>query len=106
MLPPLGYGRSFGVTVPAVRDLNRRVRLHRPDPVTIETRFVGCDAWRSDDHIVEGVNGMGKGRKIVALALAIAALAVTLGAPAASAGPNCSPGQHGNPHPGFKPGSC
>ena len=49
---------------------------------------------------------MGKGRKIVALALAIAALAVTLGAPAATAAPNCSPGQHGNPHPGFKPGSC
>jgi len=57
-------------------------------------------------RIIEGVNGMGKGRKIVALVMAIAALVVTLGAPAAAAAPNCSPGQHGNPHPGFKPGSC
>jgi len=27
-------------------------------------------------------------------------------APASFAGGVCSPGQHGNPHPGFKPGSC
>jgi hypothetical protein len=44
-------------------------------------------------------------RKLFALLLSAAALAVTL-APAASADPNCSPGQHGNPQPGFKPGSC
>jgi hypothetical protein len=49
---------------------------------------------------------MGKGRRIVALALAIAALAVTLGAPAAAPAANYSPGHHGNPHSGFKPGSC
>ena len=31
---------------------------------------------------------------------------IGLFASAASAGPDCAPGQHGNPHPAFKPGSC
>jgi hypothetical protein len=37
--------------------------------------------------------------------LAVTAFAVSLPSPG-SADPNCSPGQHGNPQPGFKPGSC
>lgn len=42
---------------------------------------------------------------------ALAALTLSLvfvagAAPVAQAGGKCSPGQHGNPHPGFKPGSC
>jgi hypothetical protein len=36
--------------------------------------------------------------------LALAAVGVV--APASVAGGVCSPGQHGNKHPGFKPGSC
>ena len=43
-------------------------------------------------------------RVVAACILAIvAAMGVT---PTAFAGGKCSPGQHGNPHPGFKPGSC
>lgn len=34
------------------------------------------------------------------LILAVAGQTVTVSAE------SCSPGQHGNPHPGFKPGSC
>jgi hypothetical protein len=79
---------------PAIRAATNRSGSHRAASI------VRCEAASSRGE------GMGKGRKIVALAVAIAALAVTLGAPAASAAPNCSPGQHGNPHPEFKPGSC
>jgi hypothetical protein len=45
--------------------------------------------------------------KLLAL-FAAALLALSVAAPAlASQGPpDCSPGQHGNPSPGFKPGSC
>ena len=45
--------------------------------------------------------------RMVLLAL-LAAVAFTFSAaPLASADQNvCAPGQHGNPHPGFKPGSC
>ena len=44
-------------------------------------------------------------RRVVALLFVLTAFGVTL-APTAGAGPNCAPGQQGNPHPGFKPGSC
>ena len=41
-------------------------------------------------------------------AAAVAVMIVSLigCAGVASAGPSCAPGQHGNPHPAFKPGSC
>ncbi len=42
-------------------------------------------------------------RKLL-VAVAIAAMALAGGT--AFAGGKCSPGQHGNPHPGFKPGVC
>lgn len=50
-------------------------------------------------------------RRIAALVAAIALLAAmftpTVATTFADQGPpDCSPGQHGNPHPGFKPGSC
>lgn len=45
-------------------------------------------------------------RRIVAVALMVAALAVTLLMTPAAAGGKCSPGQHGNPKPAFKPGVC
>lgn len=40
------------------------------------------------------------------LAIMVALSALSIAAPIVSAAPECSPGQHGNPHPGFKPGSC
>jgi hypothetical protein len=43
-------------------------------------------------------------KRIVAATLLVFTLGV-IAAPAASAA-DCRPGQHGNPHPGFKPGSC
>jgi Spy/CpxP family protein refolding chaperone len=51
---------------------------------------------------------MTRTRKLAAL-LAASALAVAVtAAPAAQADSDhkCAPGQHGNKHPGFKPGSC
>jgi hypothetical protein len=44
--------------------------------------------------------------KIKRLAAALAVLAVVLAPGAVSADPECSPGQQGNQHPGFKPGVC
>ena len=44
--------------------------------------------------------------KRVTAALMLALTLSAFAAPAASAGDKCSPGQHGNPHPAFKPGSC
>lgn len=41
------------------------------------------------------------------LAIMVALSALTIAAPMVSADQNvCAPGQQGNPHPGFKPGSC
>ena len=53
---------------------------------------------------------IGRTRKVAAL-LSASALLATAAAPVAQAEPfqakhKCSPGQHGNPHPGFKPGVC
>jgi hypothetical protein len=51
---------------------------------------------------------MKKTKRLLASLLTVAALGLTF-APAALADPpkkNCSPGQHGNPQPGFKPGNC
>ena len=51
---------------------------------------------------------MNKARKAAAL-LCSSALLLALGAaPLAQADSDhkCAPGQHGNKHPGFKPGSC
>jgi hypothetical protein len=48
-------------------------------------------------------------RKVIAIGLAAAGLAVFTAGPAfgdSGGGKVCSPGQQGNPHPGFKPGSC
>lgn len=43
-------------------------------------------------------------------ALVLAGTTIVVGADLVSADPpgppECSPGQHGNPQPGFKPGSC
>ncbi len=39
-------------------------------------------------------------------ALTLAVVTTVMVAPAASAGPTCAPGQHGNKHPGYKPASC
>jgi hypothetical protein len=52
---------------------------------------------------------MTKSRRGAAAVLAVLSLAIS--APAALAGSftsdhKCAPGQQGNPHPGFKPGSC
>ena len=48
-----------------------------------------------------------RARKFVALVFASALLGAFFGAPLAQAADKkCSPGQHGNPHPGFKPGVC
>ena len=50
---------------------------------------------------------MSRSRRLGAATLAALVLCATaLTAPAALAGGKCSPGQHGNPQPGFKPGSC
>jgi hypothetical protein len=48
-------------------------------------------------------------RKVMAVGLVAAGLAVFTAGPAfgdSSGSKVCSPGQQGNPHPGFKPGSC
>ena len=54
-------------------------------------------------------------RKLTALVagsmLAVGSLAIATPAMAEPPGPgssshHCAPGQHGNPHPGFKPGNC
>lgn len=47
-------------------------------------------------------------RKPFAILSVAGLLAALAAAPAAVADSQhkCSPGQHGNPHPGFKPGSC
>lgn len=47
---------------------------------------------------------MSKAKRFVAAILVGAC--VSLVAPTAWAAPECSPGQHGNPQPGFKPGTC
>ncbi|HYI44912.1 MAG TPA: hypothetical protein VE174_05535 [Actinomycetota bacterium] len=44
--------------------------------------------------------------KRVFAALSLSIVLIAGAAPAAMAGGKCSPGQHGNPHPAFKPGSC
>ena len=44
-------------------------------------------------------------RGAAAVGIAIVSL-IGFFASAASADVDCSPGQHGNPHPGFKPGNC
>ncbi len=54
---------------------------------------------------------MSRTRKVAALLSASALLATAAAAPVAQAESfqakhKCSPGQHGNPHPGFKPGVC
>jgi len=54
---------------------------------------------------------MSRTRKVAALLSASALLATAAAAPMAQAESfqakhKCSPGQHGNPHPGFKPGVC
>jgi hypothetical protein len=43
---------------------------------------------------------------ILAFAAALAGSAYATNGGSLQAGGVCSPGQHGNPHPGFKPGSC
>jgi hypothetical protein len=43
-------------------------------------------------------------RRVAAVLFVLTAFGVAL-APSAGA-TTCAPGQHGNPHPGFKPGSC
>jgi len=43
-------------------------------------------------------------RTMAVVMMAISLLLVSNAA--ALAAPNCSPGQHGNPSPGFKPGAC
>ena len=43
---------------------------------------------------------------LAAGALLVATFVPTVTAFADPAPPPCAPGQHGNPHPGFKPGSC
>jgi hypothetical protein len=48
---------------------------------------------------------MSKMKRIAAAVMLVLTLGV-IAAPAASAAPNCSPGQHGNPQPGFKPAPC
>jgi ABC-type sugar transport system substrate-binding protein len=47
-------------------------------------------------------------KKAAALFFSAALLGALAAAPAAQADSQhkCSPGQHGNKHPGFKPGSC
>jgi hypothetical protein len=47
-------------------------------------------------------------KKLAALIAASALFAAVSAAPLAQADSDhkCSPGQHGNKHPGFKPGSC
>jgi hypothetical protein len=49
-------------------------------------------------------------RKIAAILALLAALSLSALAHSSGgfveAGGKCSPGQHGNPHPGFKPGVC
>lgn len=44
--------------------------------------------------------------RLLAAATLVASVGMIFGAPAASAAPKCSPGQHGNPSPGFKPAPC
>jgi hypothetical protein len=44
-------------------------------------------------------------RRLAAAFLAVFALGIAV-APSALAVPDCRPGQHGNPNPGFKPGTC
>lgn len=49
-----------------------------------------------------------KTRLLALIAVALLALAI-MGPAVAFADPSpppCSPGQHGNPNPGFKPGAC
>ena len=43
---------------------------------------------------------------VLAFAAALAAASFTAGHGSIEAGGKCAPGQHGNPHPGFKPGVC
>lgn len=46
-------------------------------------------------------------RTRILIGACVAAIVLTLGVTSpADAGGKCSPGQHGNPHPGFKPGVC
>jgi len=47
-------------------------------------------------------------RKLAAVFAVVGILGATTLAPVAAAESDhkCSPGQHGNPQPGFKPGSC
>ena len=46
-------------------------------------------------------------RRFVSILLAaLLALSATVSVASAADGPTCAPGQHGNPHPGFKPGPC
>ena len=54
---------------------------------------------------------MNRTKKVLAVFFSAAALAAVTAAPVAQAGSfqsehKCSPGQQGNQHPGFKPGSC
>jgi hypothetical protein len=44
-------------------------------------------------------------KRVVAVVMMAISLLMVSNA-AAFAAPNCSPGQHGNPSPGFKPGAC
>jgi hypothetical protein len=48
---------------------------------------------------------MTRTRKLAAAIFAMLVLGA-VSAPVVSAAPECSPGQHGNPQPGFKPGAC
>lgn len=48
---------------------------------------------------------MGRIKRIIAVVVMAITMTVMSGA-AALAAPECSPGQHGNPSPGFKPGVC
>ncbi|MBA2724507.1 MAG: hypothetical protein H0U53_00825 [Actinobacteria bacterium] len=51
---------------------------------------------------------MKKSRKFLAVISLFSALALAAPPVAMAGGDNkkCAPGLHGNPHPGFKPGSC
>lgn len=43
---------------------------------------------------------------VIAAAITLASGALVVNSVAANADVECSPGQHGNPHGGFKPGPC
>jgi hypothetical protein len=49
---------------------------------------------------------MRKSRKLVASVMLACVASLSMVSTAYAEDHKCSPGQQGNPHPGFKPGSC